>query len=207
MCKKNHEKLVYLRILLYFCSRFRYKYGIIMSEILDNIEMANMYRRWAYMAVAILASALLFLHPVFDFNEDKGIIYVRSFSMDQKTFYVTQTDLKTGVPEITETMSVSWLYYCNKVMLWGCIICFFCFFSNPLRVYITYIVAVISGSYYIIMVYYAMQISELHFATLYPNYMCILPAVVCAMMVLTGQNVIRDGVYRADKSMESYDVH
>jgi len=190
-----------------FCCTFALDFETIMSEVFDKIELGNMYRRWAYMAVAIVASALLFLHPVFDFGEDKGIIYIRSFSMDQKMFYVTQTDLENGVPEITATMSVKWLYNCNKAMLWGCIICFFCFFSNPLRVWITYVVAVIAGSYYVIMAYYAMKIAELHYATLFPNYMCILPAVVCAMMVLTGQNVIRDGVYRVDKSMEDYDTH
>ena len=188
-----------------FCSTFAAEFDIIMSEVFDKIELANLYRRWAYMAVAILASALLFLHPVFNFNDDKGIIYIRSFSMDQKTFYVTQTDLKSGVPEITATMSVKWLYTCNKIMLWGSILCLLCFY-NPLRVYITYFIAVVSGMYYVLMSYYAMKISDLHYATLYPNYMCILPAIVCAMMVLTGQNVIRDGVYRADKSMESYDV-
>ena len=62
---------------------------IIMSELIDHATLSAMYRRWAYMLIAIAASAVMFLHPVFSFQQDKGIIYVRSFSMDQKRFYVT----------------------------------------------------------------------------------------------------------------------
>ena len=165
-----------------------------------------MYRRWAYMVIAIAASAFLLTRPVLNFNEDKGIIYIRSFSMDQKTFYVTQTSLSDGVPEITATMSVALLYYCNKAMLWGSIICFLCFFSNPLRLTITYIVAVISGLYYVAVVYYSIKLSDLHYVTLYPNYMVVFPGVVCAMMILTGRNVIQDGIDRTDRALERDEI-
>ena len=177
-----------------------------MSEIIDHETLDAMYHRWAYMIVAILASALLFVRPVFNFQDDKGIIYVRSFSMDQKTFYVTQTDMKTGKAEITATTSVKWLYLCNKAMLWGSILCFLCFFSNPLRVFITYFVAVASGGYYLLMVYFAMKLSDMHYTTLYPNYMAVLPAIVCLMMILTGRNVIRDGIERTDRIMDKYEI-
>lgn len=165
-----------------------------------------MYHRWAYMLVAIVASAVLFVKPVFDFQKDKGIIYVRSFSMDQKTFYVTQTTLSDGVPEITATMSVKGLYLCNQFMLWGSIVCFFCFFYSPLRLTLTYLVAVVAGLYYLLMMYYAMQISDQHYATLMPNYMAILPAIVCYCMIMTGRNVIKDSVMQAEEAMDKYEV-
>jgi hypothetical protein len=158
------------------------------------------------MIIAVAASWAMFLHPVFNFQEDKGIIYVRSFSMDQKTFFVTQTDLKTGASEITATTSVEWLYYCNKAMLWGSILCLLCVFSDRIRMVIAYITTVISGFYYVLIVYYAMKLADLHYTTLYPNYMIILPAIVCAMLILTSRNIIKTHVERADREMERYEV-
>ena len=150
------------------------------------------YRRWAYMILAIVAALMLEWKPVFSFQEDKGIIYVRSFSMDQKTFVVTQTEMDTNIATVTETMSVKWLYYCYKGMLWGCILCALCFFSWKGRVLISITTAIIAGSYYIFMIYYAMRISDDHFATLYPTIIAIMPAIVCQMMLLVRRNVIND---------------
>ena len=92
MRKKKKQKLVYLQILLYFCDRF-------MTTELKN-SLFSMLRRWAYMLLAIGASALLFVAPPFHFQEDKGIIYVRSFSMDQTTFVVTQTEISTNMQQV-----------------------------------------------------------------------------------------------------------
>lgn len=177
-----------------------------MSQFFDYGELNAMYRRLGYTALAIVASMLLFMHPVFNFQEDKGIIYVRSFSMDQKTFYVTQTDLKTGVGEITATTSVKWFYWCNKAMLWGCVLSLLAFFSTNLRLIITYLTAVTAGFYYVLVVYYALKLADLHYTTLYPNYMVVLPAVVCAMMILVSKNIIKTQVDRIDREMEKYDV-
>ena len=168
----------------------------------QNSTLFAMYRRWIYMAIAIAAAAFLQTRPVFNFHEDKGIIYIRSFSMDQKTFYVTQTDLKTGAPEITATMSVSGLYWCNKAMLWCAILCLLCFFSNTWRIRIATVTAILAGLYYVLMVYYAMHISEDHYATFYPNWMVIWPAIVCQMMVLTGRNVIKQIHEQADEALD-----
>ena len=187
-------------------SNFAADLGVIMSQIFDYGELSAMYRRLAYTVVAIMASLLLFEHPVFNFQDDKGIIYVRSFSMDQKTFYVTQTTLQDGVPEITATTSVKWFYYCNKAMVWGCILSLLCFFSIPLRLTVTYLSAVVAGSYYVLVVYYSLKLADLHYTTLYPNYMIVLPGIVCAMMLLVSRNLIKTQVERIDRSMDSYDV-
>ena len=177
-----------------------------MSESTENSQFSIIYRRWAYMLIAILASAVLFVKPVFTFQSDKGILYVRSFSMDQQTFYVTQTSLSDGVAEITDTMSVKWLYYLNKVMLWGSILCFLCFFHSKVRILLTYLVAGSAGAYYVMMMYYALQISDLHYATLSPNYMAILPAIICYCMIMTGRNVIQDTVAQADEERDHYEA-
>ena len=144
------------------------------------------------MAIAIVATLLLQYKPVFSFQEDKGIIYVRSFSMDQKTFEVYQTEMDTGIKSVTATMSVKGLYYCYWAMLIGCIACFLCFFSWRARIHISFFTAVVSGAYYFLMIYYAVKISDLHFATLYPSWPAILPAITCQMMLLVRHNVIND---------------
>ena len=187
-------------------SNFAADFEPIMSQLFDYSELSALYRRLAYTVVAVMASLLLFEHPVFNFQDDKGIIYVRSFSMNQKTFYVTQTDLKTGVGEITATTSVKWFYLCNKAMLWGCILSLLTFFSTRLRLTVTYITAVVAGFYYVLVVYYALKLADLHYTTLYPNYMIVLPAVVCAMMILVSKNIIKTQVDRIDREMETYDV-
>ena len=172
-----------------------------MSEVVEDSALYTMYRRWIYMIIAIAASALLFQRPVFNFQDDKGIIYIRSFSMDQQTFYVTQTDLKTGQQEITETMSVGMLYVCNKVMLWGCILCLLCFFSKKWRMWIALITALIAGAYYLLMAYYAIKLSDMHYVTLYPHLISALPAVVIEMMILVRYNLIRAGIDEDERAM------
>ena len=156
----------------------------------DNLLLRAMYRRWIYMAIAIIAAAVMPLKPALSFQEDKGIIYVRSFSMDEQTVTVTQTDIKTGMQDITGIVSVKGLYYCHKVMFWGCVLCLLCFFSKQWRIIIALLTAISAGVYYVLIAYYAIHIADVQYATLYPNYMAAFPAVVLQMMVLTRHNVI-----------------
>ena len=161
--------------------------------------LQTMYRRWIYMILAIIASAFLFTRPVLSFQEDRGIIYIRSFAMDQKVFTVTLTDLKTNVETVTQTMSVAGLYYCNKAMLYGSILCFLCFFSYKWRIRLAMFTAFCSGAYYILMVYYALRMSSDYYATLTPNFMALLPGIVLQMMVMVRQNVIKTIVSEEDE--------
>lgn len=161
-----------------------------------------MYRRWAYMVVAILVSTWLLDAAVFNFEDDKGILYIRSFDMNQEEFVVTQTELDTGLSHPWARMSVKGLYYLDKVMQWSCIACLLCFFSNRWRVRIATFTALVAGLYYVLLIYYAMQISDVHYATFYPNFKVFLPAVVCQLMILVRQNVIRSSNLRADMELE-----
>lgn len=156
--------------------------------------LQSLYRRLAYMGVAIIASMVLFTRPVFSFQDDRGIKYVRSFTMTDTDFFVTQTELDSNISHTTATMSIRGLYYCNQVMLWGAILCLLCFFSNEWRVRIATLTAFFAGVYYVIMVYYAIRIADEQYATLYPNLMAFLPAVVCQMMILTRQNVLQSNI-------------
>jgi len=162
------------------------------------IDWFAMYRRWAYMVLAIAASLFLFTRPVFSFHDDKGIIYVRSFTMDSKHFVVTQTELETGAKHVTAILSVKGLYYCNKIMLFGCILCLLCFFNKDLRVWMCNLTALACGAYYVLMLFYAMELADHEYTTLYPNAMAIVPAVILELMILTRQNVIRTSIDEAD---------
>ena len=157
-----------------------------------------MYRRWVYRAVAIIAALILLHHPVCNFLDDKGILYVRSFSMTQEEFVVTQTELATNISSTTATMSVKGLYYCIKAMIVGVILCFLCFFSDKWRIIIAVVTAFIAGFYYVFLVYYISKIADLHYATVYPNFMAILPAVVCQMMLLVRKNIFDEIAYAED---------
>lgn len=173
-----------------------------MNDLVSKDTMVVLLRRWTYMIIAIAASVVLSMKPVLNFQDDKGIIYIRSFSMDEQMFYVTQTTLDNRVPEITATMSISGLYYCNKAMIWGSILCLLCFFSNRWRIVLATGTAIISGLYYVVLAYYAIKMSDHHYATLYPNWMVIWPAIVCQMMVLTRQNVVKSTLAEIDRTIE-----
>jgi len=183
MRKKKKQKLAYLQILLYFCDRF-------MTTELKN-SIYSMLRRWAYMLLAIGASALLFVAPPFHFQEDKGIIYVRSFSLDQTTFTVTQTEISTNMQQVVNTMSVKSLYYCAWALLATSIACFLCFFKKSWRIALCYLAIVIAGAYYILLIYYALRIEEDFYATLSPSWVVILPAIVLQLMLLIRRETIR----------------
>ena len=162
-----------------------------MSSEKALIDWKAICRRWIYMIVAIVAAVVLTYRPVFNFQEDKGIIYVRSFVMDSRTVSVVQTELASGIPQVVATVSVKGLYYCNMAMIWGSVLCLLCFFNKRWRTVIALLTAIIAGFYYVLMVFYAMRIADQQFATLYPNFMAIFPAIVCQMMILTRQNIIR----------------
>lgn len=173
-----------------------------MSESIDHKTLHAMYRRWAYMLIAIGAALFMTTRPVFDFQEDQGIIYMRSFTMDKHFFYVTQTDLTNGAQEVTDVMSVNLLYTWNKALIWLTILCFVCFWSNRWRMWIALITAVVAGSYYFLMIYYAVVMADEHYCTLYPNIMTIFPAIILEMMILVRHNIVSTLVYLDDISGE-----
>ena len=165
-----------------------------------SIIPPRMLRRWIYMSIAIIAAALLGTRPVFNFQSDTGILYTRSFSMaDQKQFVVTQRELSTGAEEVAAIMSVKGLYYCSKAMLWGSMLCLLCFFSYRGRMTLIFVTVAAAGLFYILMIVYAIRMTDQHYATLYPNFAAIWPAIVLQAMLLTRSNMIREKIDEADE--------
>lgn len=177
--------LAYIEKKQYFCSG-------IAKVMTKGEENRAMYRRWIYMAVALVAAVVLLHQAPCSFLDDKGIIYVRSFSMTQEVFTVIQTNLQTNIGNETTTMSVIGLHYCIKAMIYGIILCFLCWFSDRWRVAIAVLTAIIAGCYYVILVYYISKIADQYYATVYPNIVAILPAIVCQMMLLVRSNIINE---------------
>jgi len=168
-----------------------------------------MLRRWAYMAIAVVAAVLTTAEPVFSFHSDEGVIYTRSFEMDLKEFRVTQTllnqtkvdlDDKESLPEqqVKDTMSVAGLYVFQKIMFWACIACIFLFYPTRVRWYMTLVIMGIVAVFYALVIIYALRISDMHYATLAPTWVTFMPAIVLAMMVFLNRNVARFGNYFDD---------
>ena len=165
-----------------------------------SIIPPRMLRRWIYMSIAIIAAALLGTRPVFNFQSDTGMLYTRSFSMeDQKQFVVTQRELSTGAEEVAAILSVKGLYYCSKAMLWGSMLCLLCFFSYRGRMTLIFVTVAAAGLFYILMIVYAIRMTDQHYATLYPNFAAIWPAIVLQAMLLTRSNMIHEKIDEADE--------
>lgn len=164
----------------------------------NKIRRFAMYRRLAYMAIALTAVCLMKVAPVFSFSTDKGIIYDRSFTMDLQEFQVIQTTLDTNIPYVWETMSVNGLYVLQQILFWTLIACIVVFYPTKVRWYLSLGIAAAGGVFYFLLIHYALRISDLQYATLAPTWVAFLPAVVIAMMILLNRNVAKFGNYFDD---------
>jgi len=171
-----------------------------------NKRANTMHKRLIYLAVAIIASAVLFLKPVFSFQDDSGIKYVRHFSMTNTDFVETLTPFDTTTHASIVKMPVRGLLYCNILMLCGSILCLLSFFDEQKQIWICIITSVFVGAYYVMMIWYAIRISDVFFATLYPNYMAILPIVVLQMMLMTRREIVHEMLLTANDNDETEEI-
>ena len=162
-------------------------------------------KRILFMLIAIGASYLLLDIPTLSFHSDTGIIYVRDYSMTTELFTVTQTELKTGVAIVAETMSVKGFKFCAYAMLTFACLAFLCFFNTMWRSILCLFSALSAGLYYGLMIYYSIQIAENHMATVYPNWGAILPFIVILMMELVRKDTTRSLMSRVASDDEAED--
>ncbi|MBR6118433.1 MAG: hypothetical protein IKQ11_06230 [Paludibacteraceae bacterium] len=163
----------------------------------DKIRSIAMYRRWAYMAVAIVAAILLRVAPVFSFQPDKGIQYTRSFRMDLHEVQVIQTALDTNVAQVWDTIPVNGLYVMQRILFWSCILCLLLFYPTRVRWYMTFVIMAEGAVFYGLLIYYALKISG-EYATLAPTWVAFMPALIIAMMIALNRNVTQYGNYFDD---------
>ena len=110
--------------------------------------------------------------------------------MDMQRVVVAQTELATGAKQVVAEMSVKGLWYCYRAMLILAIISLFFFFSRK-GLIVCDLVSILAGAYYVLLIYYAMQISDLQFATLTPTLTVVLPALTIQAMILARQCIVR----------------
>ena len=154
-----------------------------------NNERAALRKRGLYMVLALVAAIVLLFEPVFSFQQDKGIKYVRSFTMKQKVVLVTQTELENGVSEVVETMSIRGLHYCAWALILACVSCLVCSIDDRRCMQLCLIGISLAGLYYLLMIYYAIQIVDDFYATLYPNFFALLPAVIIELLILVRRSI------------------
>ena len=157
----------------------------------EKRNIPDWLKRLLFYVIAIFASVMLLYHPVFSFQEDKGIIYVRSFTMDMNNFCVIQTNISTGVSDIIDVMSVGGLYICAWVMLVLSALALLCFWDDVWRMRLCVAAAFFAGAYYLLMIYYAIEITDEYYTTLYPNLYSLLPALVLQSMLVIRKNIAR----------------
>ena len=155
--------------------------------------------KWGRLVLAIVSSIILLNKPVFNFIDEKGIVSVKTYKITTRTFEMHYVDMKTGLDELVGAMSISGLFYGALAIMVGCFLCALLYESHRIRILLSSITAFMAGAYYLLMAYYAMKISDLHYATLYPTVMAILPAIVLQMMVLVQRNVRHIGMYRDEE--------
>ena len=154
-----------------------------------NNERTALRKRGLYMILAIVAAVVLLFQPVFSFQQDKGIKYVRSYTMKQKVLLVIQTELNNGVSEVVDTMPIKGLHYCAWALILACTSCLICSIDDKRCMLMCFISIFIAGAYYLFMIYYAIQFADKYFATLYPNFFALLPAVIIQLLILVRRSI------------------
>lgn len=163
--------------------------------------MKNSIKRFLYMLVAIVATIPMFHFVDLSFQSDKGIIYNRSYEMSQTQFRVIQTKLDNSETEVVAIMSLKWLYRSKWALLCGTVLCMLCFFSDRWRITASLLTIGLCILYYIVLIAYAMKISDEQFPTLYPNLVTVCPVIVAQMMIMLRRSILQD-LRHQDETME-----
>jgi len=111
--------------------------------------------------------------------------------MTTRTFEVHHIEMATGIDKLMWTMSVKGLFYGALAILIGCIGCTVFYPLHRLRILISSITAFAAGTYYLIMMYYAIRLSQKFFLILYPNWVALLPVVVLVTMLWIRKDTVR----------------
>jgi hypothetical protein len=143
----------------------------------------KLIRKWARLLLAIASSVLLLTQPVFSFPDDIGLENTRTYVMTTRMFEVHHIEFATGMDKLVGSMSVSGLFYGALAILIGCVICTISYSYHMVRILMSSITAFLAGTYYVIMVYYAILLSDNFYMILYPNLFALLPLVVLITML------------------------
>ena len=147
--------------------------------------------KWGRLVLAIVSSIILLNKPVFNFIDEKGIENTRTYVMTTRTFEVHHIEMATGIDKLMGTMSVKGFFYGALAILIGCVVCTVFYSFHRFRILISTITAFAAGTYYMIMMYYAIRLSQEFFLILYPNWVALLPVVVLVTMLWIRKDTLR----------------
>ena len=150
--------------------------------------------RVAYMLIAIILTVSMFYAPILSFVGDTGVSKIRTCEMDQKSCQLIETQLDINKAEVKEALSTSGLRYVNWAILIGCIATFLCFWSGSQRMMLALYTMIAVGVYYLLLVYYAVEIANTFYATMYPNIGVFIPLFIVQMMILTRRNILNQRI-------------
>ena len=151
----------------------------------------RVFLKWGRLVLAIVSSVLLLNKPVFNFIDEKGLENTRTYIMTTRTFEVHHIEMATGIDKLMGTMSVKGFFYGALAMLIGSVVCTIFYSFHRFRILISTITAFMAGTYYVLMGYYAIRLSQKFFLILYPNWVAILPVVVLITMLSIRNSTVR----------------
>ncbi len=167
----------------------------------------RLVRKWGRLVLALVSSILLVTKPVFNFFDEKGLENYRIYIMTMHKFEVHHIEMATGIDKLKGAMSVEGLFYGALAILIGCVVCTVIYPRHRLRILISTITAFLAGSYYLIMIYYAIRLSDKFFLVLYPNFIALLPTVILITMLSIRNETVKNLLSAKQKVDECINDH
>lgn len=171
-------------------------------EAKSQKKQNRIVRKWGRLILAIVSSVLLLNKPVYDFPDEPGMENVRTYTMTTRTFEVHHIEMATGMDTLMGTMSVKGLFFGALAILLGSVVCTVFYSDHIVRVLSSMITACLAGGYYLIMIYYAVRLSQEFFLIIYPNWIAILPLVVLLSMLSIRKETVHRLVAAKQKADE-----
>ena len=159
-------------------------------------------RKWGRLVLAIVSSVLLLNKPVFSFPDEKGWEHLRTHIMTPHKFERHHIEMATGIDELVGAMSVEGFFYGALAILLGCIACAVLYEAHLMRILASTVTAYMAGAYYLLMIYYALRLSEEFYLMLYPNLIALLPTVILITMLSIRNETVKKLVSAKQKADE-----
>ena len=169
-----------------------------------NKKAKRLLLKWGRLILAIVSSVVLACQPVFNFINEKGLENERVYIMTTRTFEVHHIAFEDGMDKLMGSMSVIGFLYGALAILLGCVVCTLLYNDRHKRILCCTITAFLAGSYYLLMVYYAIRLSKKFFMILYPNWVALLPLVVLITMLSIRKDTIRRMIEAWQKEDEGF---
>ncbi len=166
-------------------------------------KQLKLVRKWGRLLLAIASAILLLNQPAFSFVDEPGLESNRIFTMTTRTFEMHHIEMATGIDHLIASTSVKGFFYGALIILLACVICTVFYSFHRFRILMSSITAFLAGTYYLIMMYYAIRLSQDFFLILYPNFIALLPSVIIIIMLSIRKETVNRLIRAREKAEES----